>query len=100
MPIHQTQSTNGSNSSNANTATHTDVSEEQELLGNQQIIEIIRQQNNPTGQRAMNPNKNGIVLLGMNTYAHDESAALNRYNPGQGARSALPAQSKTRPHHE
>lgn len=92
MPIHQTQSTNGSNSSNANTATHTDVSEEQELLGNQQIIEIIRQQNNPTGQRAMNPNKNGIVLLGMNTYAHDESAALNRYNPGQGARSALPNQ--------
>ena len=90
MPTHQTQTATNSNASNTATTTTTDISEEQELLGNQQIIEIIRQQNNPTGQRAMNPNKNGIVLLGMNTYAHDESAALNRYNPGQGARSALP----------
>ena len=63
----------------------------QETLGNQQIIDIIRAQNNPTGQRDLNPQKNGIVFMGMNTYAHYESQALNCFNKGDGGvRSALP----------
>ena len=37
------------------------------------IAEIIRAQNNPTGERELNPNKNGIVYMGLNHYAHDES---------------------------
>mgnify|MGYP007101680571 FL=1 len=55
------------------------------------MIDIIRERNQPTGQRELNPNKNGIVYLGLNKYSHDEANALNRMNSDNGgARSIKP----------
>ena len=65
--------------------------DEQSTLGNQTINDIIAAQNNPTGQRELNPNKNGIVFMGLNGFAADESRKLNELNRGSGgAISALP----------
>ena len=65
--------------------------DEQSLLGNQTINDIISAQNNPTGPRELNPNKNGIVFMGLNGFAADESRKLNELNRGAGgAISALP----------
>ena len=91
MPNYQVQS--HSQSSPSDSSAEEAVLPEAQQPGNQQIIDIIRSQNNPTGPRALDPNKNGIVLLGLNTYANDEARALNRFNRGSGgARSAVPQQ--------
>lgn len=79
-----------STSSSSSTAGH----EEQELVGNQAIAEIIRAQNNPTGDRELNPNKNGIVYMGLNHYAHDESRKLNELNRGAGGAVSAKPQTK------
>lgn len=63
----------------------------QQLLGNQAIVDIIRAENKPTGERKRDPNKNGIVYLGMNGHAADEAKKLNGLNAGSGgAVAALP----------
>jgi len=93
MPAYQRQHNETENQTNSSTSSNSGQSTAQEQLGNQQIIDIIRAKNNPTGQRELNPNKNGIVFMGLNEFAHDESRALNRYNRGAGgAISALPQQ--------
>jgi len=85
----QNSNSSTSQSQGENTSSH----EEQQLVGNQAIADIIRTQNTPTGERDLNPNKNGIVYLGLNHYAHDESRKLNQLNRGQGgAVSAKPLQ--------
>ena len=43
--------------------------DDQTMLGNQTINDIITAQNNPTGQRELNPNKNGIVFMGLNGFS-------------------------------
>ena len=91
MPDHQQQTTTQTSTSSTSSASSLGGSDEsQELVGNQAIIDIIKAQNSPTGQRELNPNKNGIVFLGFNTYAHDEANHLNRINTGGGAVSAKP----------
>ena len=85
MPDLQHQNTNQSSSSTSSTSSvATGTDETQQLVGNQAIVDIIKAQNNPTGQRELNPNKNGIVYLGLNHYAHDEANHLNRLNRGNG----------------
>ena len=92
MPDYQERNQNANTTStDTSSSTSTSGHEEQELVGNQAIAEIIRAQNNPTGERALNPNKNGIVYMGLNHYAHDESRKLNELNRGAGgAVSAKP----------
>lgn len=65
--------------------------DDQQLIGNAAIIDIIRAENKPTGERKRDPNKNGIVFMGMNGHAGDEAKRLNKANAGQGgAVAALP----------
>jgi hypothetical protein len=92
MPDYQQLNQNQSNStSSSSSSTSSAEHDEQELVGNQAIVDIIKAQNNPTGDRALNPNKNGIVYMGLNHYAHDESRKLNDLNRGTGgAISATP----------
>lgn len=92
MPDVQHQTTTSTSSSSTTSATVATGSDEaQQLVGNQAIVDIIKAQNTPTGQRELNPNKNGIVFLGLNTYAHDEANHLNRINRADGgAISAKP----------
>jgi hypothetical protein len=56
----------------------------QTLVGNGAIVDIIREQNKPTGQRKLDPNKNGIVYFGLNAHASDEAKYLNRANADRG----------------
>ena len=68
MPDYQERNQNtNTTSTETSSSTSTSGHEEQELVGNQAIAEIIRAQNNPTGERALNPNKNGIVYMGLRT---------------------------------
>lgn len=91
MPTYQNSQNSNSSSSSSSTTDSSTVSEEQELMGNQAIADIIRQQNSPTGERQLNPNKNGIVFMGLNEYAVHEGRALNAANRNNGgAITALP----------
>jgi hypothetical protein len=91
MPNYQQQDNLNSSSQDEQSDVVSPTGTSQELLGNQRIIEIIKTQNSPTGQRELNPNKNGIVFMGLNEYAHHEGQALNRYNRGAGgAITAVP----------
>ena len=91
MPDHQQQQTAETSTSTASSSSSRSGGDaSQSLMGNQAVIDIIKAQNSPTGQRALDPNKNGIVFLGFNTYAHDEANHLNRINSGGGAVAAKP----------
>jgi len=94
MPDHQHQnSTQTTTNTSTSTSSNGGNDVEQQLVGNQAIVDIIKAQNNATGQRELNPNKNGIVFLGFNEYAHDEANHLNRINRGDGgAIAAKPGQ--------
>ena len=86
MPETQTQtstSTSSSTTATADTSTSTS-STEQELVGNQAVIDIIKAENNYTGEREADPNKTGIVHVGMNKYASAEARHLNRLNRDDG----------------
>jgi hypothetical protein len=64
----------------------------QDLVGNAAIVEHIRANNQSTGPRELDPDKNGIVILGLNSGASSEARALNRFNRGNGgAISATPS---------
>lgn len=90
MPTHQQQSTEQS-TEQVQTENAQASNTSNQLVGNQEMIDIIRERNQPTGQRELNPNKNGIVYLGLNKYSHDEANALNRMNSDNGgARSIKP----------
>ena len=90
MPDHQ-QTTTTTNSSTSTSTSHSGGTDtDQQLVGNQAIVDIIKAQNNATGPRELNPNKNGIVFLGFNEYAHDEANHLNRINRDGGAIAAKP----------
>lgn len=95
MPTHdvRTQSTSSSTSSTA-TAEAGLEAEAQDLVGNQAIVDVISQLNQPTGERERDPNKNGIVFMGLNTYAHDEARTLNQLNAGEGGAIAAKPQAK------
>ena len=91
MPTYQTQNSQSQDNNGSSSSSSGSEVEEQALMGNQAIVDIIKAENNPTGQRELNPNKNGIVFMGFNHYAHDEANALNRYNrDAGGARSVKP----------
>jgi hypothetical protein len=75
-------STSTSTATAETSAATTDAS--QDLLGNQGVIDIIKAENNHTGDRAADPGKTGIVHVGMNKYASAESAHLNRLNRDDG----------------
>jgi hypothetical protein len=83
MPDHQQQTTT-STSTSTTTASSGGTDAEQQLVGNQAIVDLIKAHNNSTGPRELNPNKNGIVFLGFNEYAHDEANHLNRINRSDG----------------
>jgi len=83
MPDYQQQNTTQTSTSTS-TSSNGGNDTDQQLSGNQAIVDIIKAQNNATGQRELNPNKNGIVFLGLNEYAHDEANHLNRINRGSG----------------
>lgn len=92
MPDYQQQNTTQTSTSTS-TASNGGGDSEQQLVGNQAIVDIVKAQNNATGQRELNPNKNGIVYMGLNEYAHDEANHLNRINRGSGgAIAAKPGQ--------
>ena len=92
MPDYQQRNRN-QNTTATTTSTSSTEHDEQQLVGNQAIANIIQNENNPTGDRELNPNKNGIVYMGLNHYAHDESRRLNAANRNSGgAVSATPQQ--------
>jgi hypothetical protein len=47
-------------------------------------VDYIKANNQSTGQRALDPNKNGIVYMGLNEHAPAEASTLNRLNRGAG----------------
>ena len=92
MPTYQQENSQTQTNSNSLSNSSGSEVEEQALLGNQAIIDIVKAENNSTGERDLNPHKNGIVFLGMNGYAHDEANALNRFNQNSGgAKSVTPS---------
>ncbi|MEC7987293.1 MAG: hypothetical protein VX278_19135 [Myxococcota bacterium] len=94
MPDYQQRNNNtNSNSTSSSPATEFEP-DEQDLVGNQAIVDIIKSQNESTGQRELNPNKNGIVFLGLNHFAHDEARKLNQINRGRGGAVAAKPQTK------
>lgn len=94
MPDHQTRTTTSTSSGDSSSTSSSGGGDTaQQLVGNQAVIDIIEAQNQYTGPRELNPNKNGIVFMGMNEFAHDEANKLNRLNRGNGgAISARPQQ--------
>ena len=62
MPTYQQESTQTQTNSNSSSTSSGAEVEEQALLGNQAIIDIVKAENNSTGQRELNPHKNGIVF--------------------------------------
>lgn len=93
MPDHQ-QTTTTATTSQTTSSTGGSTDQAQQLVGNQAIVDIITAQNQYTGPRALNPNKNGIVYMGMNEYAHDEANRLNQANRGAGGAVAAKPQEK------
>ncbi|HJN72415.1 MAG TPA: hypothetical protein QGF58_00660 [Myxococcota bacterium] len=86
MPEHthsETTSTSTSTAS-ADTATATTSTEPQDLVGNQAIVDVIKAENNENTSPEADPNKTGIVHVGMNKYARDEANTLNRANRDRG----------------
>jgi hypothetical protein len=94
MPDYQQLNQNQNNSTSSSSSSSSAEHEEQQLVGNQAIVDIIKAQNNPTGDRDLNPNKNGIVYMGLNHYAHDESRKLNELNRGSGGAISATPQAK------
>ena len=85
MPEHDFRSPTSTSTSTSTSTPSPDAEvDPQELVGNQAIVDVIARLNQPTGERERNPNKNGIVFLGLNTYAHDEARTLNQLNAGAG----------------
>ncbi len=95
MPDHQTRNTTTpSTTSHSSSSSAGGGDTAQQLVGNQAIVDVISAQNQYTGPRALNPNKNGIVYMGMNEYAHDEAKKLNQLNRGSGGAIAATPQKK------
>jgi len=94
MPTYQQQNSQQNQNNGPSSTSSGSESEEQSLVGNQAIIDIIQAQNHPTGERELNPNKNGIVFMGFNKYAHDEANKLNRLNRDAGGVRAVKIQEK------
>ena len=91
MPTYQEQNSQSQSSNGSSSSSSGSQNEEQALVGNQAIIDIVKTENNATGERAVNPHKNGIVYMGFNHFSHDEASALNQYNRNAGgARSVRP----------
>ncbi len=85
MPQHDTRTSASTTSTSTETGTSTATgSQVQDLVGNQAVVDIIRSENESTGERAADPNKTGIVHMGMNKDAYYEAKALNRANRGRG----------------
>jgi hypothetical protein len=85
MPdLDQRTTTTSTTSSGGGASTAGVTDEAQQLVGNQAIIDVIKAQNHPTGERELNPTKDGIVFLGMNKDAHAEARRLNGQNRGRG----------------
>lgn len=95
MPTHDVRPQSSTSTSTSTTPSEAEHAvEPQALVGNQAIIDVISQLNQPTGERERNPNKNGIVFMGLNTYAHDEARTLNQLNAGDGGAVAAKPQAK------
>jgi len=94
MPTHDVRPQSTTTSTSTATSETELEAEAQDLVGNQAIVDIISQLNQPTGERERDPNKNGIVFLGLNTYAHDEARTLNRINADAGGAIAAKPQAK------
>jgi len=95
MPDHQQQTTTSTSTGNESSSSASGGTDQaQQLVGNQAIVDIISAQNRYTGPRELNPNKNGIVFMGMNEYAHDEANKLNALNRGRGGAIAATPQRK------
>ncbi len=85
------------NNSTSSTSTETESStpDAQQLVGNAAVVDYVRDNNKHTGPRVLDPNKNGIVYMGLNQYSHNESRTLGQLNAGDGGvRSALPQQNQ------
>jgi len=94
MPDHQQQTTTTTSTGQSTSSSGGTTDQSQQLVGNQAIVDIISAQNAYTGPRELNPNKNGIVFMGMNEYAHDEANKLNALNRGRGGAVAAKPQQK------
>jgi hypothetical protein len=89
MPEQEQRQTTTTTTSTATSTSSGGGDTAQELVGNAGIVDLIKALNHPTGPREFNPNKTAIVHVGLNKYAHDEAAHLNRLNrDGGGALSA------------
>ncbi len=84
MPEQEQRQTTTTTATSTTSTTSSGSDTAQQLVGNAGIVDLIKQLNNPTGPRAFNPNKTGIVHVGMNGYAHDEARHLNRLNADAG----------------
>ncbi|MEC7949383.1 MAG: hypothetical protein VX265_17580 [Myxococcota bacterium] len=94
MPDHQQQTTTTTSTGQSASSSGGSTDQAQQLVGNQAIVDIISAQNQYTGPRELNPNKNGIVFMGMNEYAHDEANKLNALNRGRGGAVGARPQAK------
>jgi hypothetical protein len=94
MPDHQQQTTTTTSTGQSTSSSGGTSDQAQQLVGNQAIVDVISAENQYTGPRALNPNKNGIVYMGMNEYAHDEANRLNAANRGSGGAVAAKPQHK------
>jgi len=88
----ETTSTTTSTASSETSTTSTEI-DSQELVGNQAIVDVIKAENNEITNPAADPNKTGIVHVGMNKYASDEANRLNRANRDRGGAVGIRNQS-------
>ena len=78
------ETTETSTSTSSSATTNATVDTEQELVGNQAIIDIVEAENRENTSAEADPNKTGIVHVGLNKYAADEARTLNRANRDRG----------------
>ncbi|MCP4807982.1 MAG: hypothetical protein GY913_32125 [Proteobacteria bacterium] len=85
MPAQSRAETTETSTSTSSSATsNATVDTEQELVGNQAIIDIVEAENKENTDAQFDPDKTGIVHVGMNKYARDEANTLNRANRDRG----------------
>lgn len=85
MPAQSRAETTSTSTSTATAeTTNATVDAEQQLVGNQAIIDIVEAENKENTDAEFDPGKTGIVHVGMNKYASDEANKLNRANRDRG----------------
>lgn len=84
MPAQSRAETTTSTSTATAETSNATVDADQELVGNQAIIDIVEAENRENTSPEADPGKTGIVHVGLNKFAHDEARTLNRANRDAG----------------